>query len=167
MKDHDQYRPAQMLKEIQEQEDSHYPVNTTPKPHSQDNHNKNMTHYVGKSSPYDKNRTYAIRHTNVQLLDPEQDEPNTPPTCEFDTGEVYNEGYYVAVIAMADKVDQWGCCFNCGKEGNHWAECTEPLKDSLKWAKEWANHKKQSLNQDRGAGMKGTQPPKWGWPRSI
>ena len=32
MKDHDQYRPAQMLKEIQEQEDSCYTANTAPKP---------------------------------------------------------------------------------------------------------------------------------------
>ena len=40
MKDCDQYGPAQMLKEIWEQEDSHYPANTMPKPHSQDNHKK-------------------------------------------------------------------------------------------------------------------------------
>ena len=32
MKDCDQYLPAQMLKEIREQEDSCYPANTTPKP---------------------------------------------------------------------------------------------------------------------------------------
>ena len=53
-----------------------------------------------------------------------------------DAGEVYNEGYYVAIIAMADEAECWSRCFNCGKEGHHWAECTEPLKDSLKWAKE-------------------------------
>ena len=45
MKYCDQYGPAQMLKEIWEQEDSCYPVNTTPKPPIQDNHNKNTTHY--------------------------------------------------------------------------------------------------------------------------
>ena len=118
MKDHDQYGPAQMLKEIREQEDSRYPANTTLKPHSQDSHNKNTTHYGGKSSPYDKTQTYAIRHTDVQLPDPEQDEPDLPPTCKFNTGEVYDEGYYVAMIAMADEADQWGCCFNCGKEGH-------------------------------------------------
>ena len=49
MKDRDQYGPAQMLKEIQEQEDSHYPANTTPKPHNHDNMNKNSTHYGGKA----------------------------------------------------------------------------------------------------------------------
>ena len=52
--------------------------------------------------------------------------------------------------------------FNCGKEGHRWAECTEPLKDSLKWAKEQANHKKQSLYQDRGTGAKGAQSPQMG-----
>ena len=162
MKDRDQYLPAQMLKEIREQEDSHYPANTTPKPHIQDNHNKNTTHYGGKSSPYDKTRTYAVRHTDVQLPDPEQHEPSPSLTCEFDAGEVYNEGYYVAVIAMADKADQWGCCFNCGKEGHRWAECTELLKDSLKWAKERANCKKQSSNWDGGARAKGAQSPQTG-----
>ena len=79
MKDPDQYGPAQMLKEIREQEDSHYPANTTPKPHHHDNTNKNPTHYGGKGSPYDKSWTYAVRHTDVQLLDPEQDEPTLPP----------------------------------------------------------------------------------------
>ena len=74
-------------------------------------------------------------------------------------GEVYDEGYYVAVIAMADKVDHWGHCFNCGKEGHRWAECTAWLKDSLKWAKEWANCKKQSLNWDGGWGQGSLVPP--------
>ena len=54
MKDRDQYGPEQMLKEIQEQEDSHYLANTTPKPHNQDNHNKNANHYGGKGPMYDK-----------------------------------------------------------------------------------------------------------------
>ena len=54
MKDHDQYGPAQMLKEIWEQEDSRYLANTTPKPHNQDNHNKNTNHYGGKGPMYDK-----------------------------------------------------------------------------------------------------------------
>ena len=94
-----------MLKEIREQEDSRYPVNTTPKPHSQDNHNKNTNHYGGKGPPYDKTRTYAVRHTNVQLLNLDQDKPDSSPASEFDAGEVYDEGYYVAVIAMADKVE--------------------------------------------------------------
>ena len=162
MKDRDQYGLAQMLKEIWEQEDSHYPANTTLKPHNQDNHNKNTNHYGGKSPSYDKTRTYAVRHTNVQLLDLDQDEPNSCLTSEFDVGEVYSEGYYVAVIAMADEVEQWGHCFNCSKEGHHWAKCTEPLKDSLKRAKERANRKRQSLNWYGGAGAKGVWPLQMG-----
>ena len=136
MKDRDQYGPAQMLKEILEQEDSCYPANTTLKPHSQDNHNKNMNHYSGKGPSYDKTWTYAVRHTNVQLPNPDQDEPDSSLASEFNVGEVYDEGYYMAITAMADEAERWGHCFNCGKEGHRWAECTEPLKDSLKQAKE-------------------------------
>ena len=54
MKDHDQYGPAQMLKEIREQEDSHCLANTMLKPHNQDNHNKNASHYGRKGPTYDK-----------------------------------------------------------------------------------------------------------------
>ena len=78
MKDRDQYGLAQMLKEIREQEDSHYLANTTPKPHNQDNHNKNANHYGGKGPTY-KTRTYAVRHTEVHLPEPEQEEPDLPP----------------------------------------------------------------------------------------
>ena len=86
MKDRDQYGLVQMLKEIREQEESHYPANTTPKPHNQDNHNKNANHYGGKNPSYDKTRTYAVRHTDVQLPNPDQDEPDSSLTSEFDAG---------------------------------------------------------------------------------
>ena len=142
MKDWDQYRPVQMLKEIWEHEDSHYPANTTPKPHSHDSSNKNMAYYSGKGSPYEKTRTYMVRHTNMQLPDPEQEEPSLPPDCKIDPAEIYNDGYYVAIINMANEANQWGRCFNCGKEGHHWAEYTELLKESLKQAKERVNRKK-------------------------
>ena len=105
MKDRDQYGPVQMLKEIREQEDSHYPANTMPKPHNQDNHNKNVNHYCGKGPTYDKTRAYAVRHTEVHLPEPEQEESDSSPVSEFDPGEVYDEGYYVAVIATADEAD--------------------------------------------------------------
>ena len=160
MKDQDQYGPAQMLKEIREQEDSRFPANATPKPHNHDNTNKNTTHYGGKGSPYDKTWAYTVRHTNVQLPDPDQDEPNPPP--KIDLAEIYDEGYYVAVINMANEADKWGRCFNCGKEGHHWADYPEPLKESLKQAKERTNCKKQALNWDGGAGAKGVWPSQTG-----
>ena len=167
MKDRDQYGPAQMLKEIWEQEDSHYPANTMPKPHNHDNTNKNPTHYGGKGSPYDKPRTYAVRHTDVQLLEDEPDKPTPSPSCDIDPGEIYDDGYYVAVINMAKEAEKWGRCFNCGGEGHRWADCTEPLKESLKQVKERVNHKKHSLNWDGGAGAKGARPPKQARPRPI
>ena len=107
-----------MLKEIQEQEDSCYPANTTPKPSTHDNSNKNTTHYDRKSSSYDKNWTYAVRQAEVQLLDPVRDELDPPQSYEYDASETYDKGYYVAVVNTANKVELWGCCFNCGKEGH-------------------------------------------------
>ena len=161
MKDHEQYGPAQMLREIREQEDSHYPANTSSKPHHTDSSNKNTSHY-NKNSTYDKPRAYTVRHTDVQIPDQGGDEPDLSPTNDIDPDEIYDEGYYVAVINTANEADKWGRCFNCGKEGHRWPECKEPLKESLKLAKERANHKKQALNRDGGVGTKGARPPQMG-----
>ena len=161
MKDREQYGPAQMLREIREQEDSRYPANTSPKPHHTDSGNKNTSHY-NKNSTYDKPRAYTVRHTDVQIPDQRGDEPDLSPTNDIDPDEIYDEGYYVAVINTANEADKWGRCFNCGKEGHRWAECKEPLKESLKLAKERANRKKQALNRDGGVGMKGARPPQTG-----
>ena len=166
MKDREQYGPAQMLKEIWEQEDSHYLANTSPKPHHTDSGIKNTSHY-NKNSTYDKPRAYTVRHTDVQIPDQGGDEPDLSPTNDIDPDEIYNEGYYIAVINMANEADKWDRCFNCGKEGHRWAECKEPLKESLKLAKERANHKKQALNWDGGVGTKGARPPTWVRPRPI
>ena len=158
MKDCEQYGPAQMLREIREQEDSCYPANTSPKPHHTANGNKNTSHY-NKNSTYDKPWAYTVRHTDVQIPDQGGDEPDLSPTKDIDPDEIYDEGYYVAVINTANEADKWGRCFNCGKEGHRWAECKEPLKESLKLAKERANRKKQALNRDGGVGTKGVWPP--------
>ena len=138
MKDHEQYGPAQMLREIREQEDSRYPANTLPKPHHTDSSNKYTSHY-NKNSTYDKPRVYTVRHTDVQIPDQRGDEPDLSPTNDIDPDEIYDEGYYVAVINTANEANKWGRCFNCGKEGHRWAECKEPLKESLKLAKERAH----------------------------
>ena len=161
MKDREQYGPAQMLREIREQEDSRYPANTSPKPHHTDSGNKNASHY-NKNSTYDKPRAYTVRHTDVQIPDQRGDEPDLSPTNDIDPDEIYDEGYYVAIINTANEADKWGRCFNCGKEGHCWAECKEPLKESLKLAKERANRKKQALNRDGGVRTKGVRPPQTG-----
>ena len=131
MKDRDQFGPAQMLKEIQEQEDSRYPVNTTPKPMNMDNQNKSSAHYDRKSTSYDKSQTYAVRQADIQLLDPVQEELDPQLASEFDAAETYDDGYYMAVVNTANEADKWDRCFNCSKEGHHWQECTKPLKESL------------------------------------
>ena len=97
MKDRDQYGPAQMLKEICEQEDSRYPANTTPKPLTHDSQ-KSTSHYNRKNSSYDKARTYAVRHTDVQFPDSNLNEPDVAANPIVDAREVYDEGYYIAVI---------------------------------------------------------------------
>ena len=160
MKDREQYGPAQMLREIREQEDSRYPANTSPKPHT-DSGNKSTSHY-NKNSTYDKPRAYTVRHTDVQIPDQSGDKPDLSPTNDIDLDEIYDEGYYVAVISTANEADKWGRYFICGKEGHQWAEYKEPLKESLKLAKERANRKKQVLNWDGRVGTKGARPPQMG-----
>ena len=118
MKDWDQYGLTQMLKEIQEQEDSQYPANMTPKLINTDNQGKTMTHYDRKGTSHDKSWTYAVRQTDVQLLDPVQEEPESQQDPRFDAAEMYDEGYYMAVVNTANEADKWGCCFNCGEEGH-------------------------------------------------
>ena len=110
MKDCEQYGPAQMLREIREQEDSRYLANTSPKPHHTDSGNKNTSHY-NKNSTYNKPRAYTVRHTDVQIPDQRGDEPDLSPTNDINPDEIYNEGYYVAVINTANKADKWGHCF--------------------------------------------------------
>ena len=162
MKVREQYGPTQMLREIWEQEDSRYPANTSPKPHHTDSGNKSTSHY-NKNSTFDKPRAYTVRHTDVQIPDQRGDEPDLSPTNDIDPDEIYNEGYYIAVINTANEADKWGRCFNCGKEGHRWAECKEPLKESLELAKERANRKKQALNWDGGSRDGGSLAPQDGY----
>ena len=162
MKDREQYRPAQMLKEIWEQEDSCYPANTSPKPHHTDSGNKSTSHY-NKNSTYYKPWAYTVRHTDVQIPDQGGDEPDLSPTNDIDPDEIYDEGYNVAVINTANEANKWGRCFNCGKEGHRLAECKEPLKESLKLAKERANREKASVKPGRGSRDQGSLPPPCGY----
>ena len=104
-----------------------------------------------------------MRHTDVQIPDQGGDEPDLSPTNDIDPDEIYDEGYYVAVINTANEADKWGRCFKCGKEGHRWAECKEPLKESLKLAKERANRKKQALKPGRGSQDQGSPAPPYGY----
>ena len=99
-------------------------------------------------------------------LEPEQ-EPESesdPEPSREDPENAYDDGYYIGVINTADELDRHlGLCFNCGQPGHQWRDCTDPLKDSLKAAKERLNKiaqdKTNQLNQNGGAGVKGARIP--------
>ena len=82
-----------------------------------------------------------------------------------DPEEAYDEGYYIRVINTADEMSQHlHLCYNCGLSGHYWVDCMEPLKDSLKLAKERVNrgireNQENQLNLNRGAGGKGACAP--------
>ena len=82
-----------------------------------------------------------------------------------DLEEAYDEGYYIRVVNTADEMSRrLHLCYNCGLAGHYWVDCTKPLSDSLKLAKErlnWGIREKQEnqLNPNGGAGGKGARTP--------
>ena len=105
MKDQAQYGPAQMLKEIREQEDSRYPANMMPKPLGNDSQHKNSGQHDWKSMLSEKARVYAVRKTELELLDPIPEEPEPPADYDSELEDSYDEGYYVAMVHAADEID--------------------------------------------------------------
>ena len=147
MRDRDRCGPVEMLKEIREHEENRYPANTSYRPPNNDNFTKDK-------------KSFSARPAN---LNPDT-EPEEDPDDDGDVGEYleecYDQGYCVAIINVADKVDcRLGVCFNCGKAGHQWRDCLEELKESLKVAKEWLNRETQQLNKNGGAGAKGGRTP--------
>ena len=132
MKDKREYGPVDMLKELRENDEAHYPANTAHRPGKPDGYSWNASH------PDQKGLGYIARPTNIEPY------PDVPQDFVPDTGVLgkdpegaYDEGYYIRVINTADEMSQrLHLCFNCGRGGHYWADCTEPLKDSLKQAKE-------------------------------
>ena len=86
---------------------------------------------------------------------------NSPGEYDSELEESYDEGYYVAMVHAADEIDRtWGRCYNCAEEGHQWRDCTKPLKESLRLAKERLDRKKKpDLNRDGGTGAKGGRFP--------
>ena len=104
-----------------------------------------------------------VRAANVEPEEELRPEPDPEPQGE-DPGDAYDDGYYIGVINTADELDRClGLCFNCSRPGHQWRDCQEPLKDSLKAAKERLNKiardKANQLNQNGGAGWKGARVP--------
>ena len=135
MKDKREYGPVDMLKELRENDEAHYPANTAHRPGKPDGYGRNAGH------PDRKGLGYIARPTNVESYPdvPEDFVPNTGVLGK-DPEDAYDKGYYIGVINTADEMSQHlRLCFNCSRGGHYWADCTEPLKDSLKQAKERVN----------------------------
>ena len=132
MKDKREYGPVDMLKELMENDEARYPANTAHRPGKRDGYGRNAGH------PDRKGVGYIARPTNVELYPdvPQDFAPNTGVLGK-DPEDACDEGYYIGVINMADEMSRrLRLCFNCGRGGHYWADCTEPLKDSLKQAME-------------------------------
>ena len=135
MKDKREYGLVDMLKELRENDKAHYPANTAHRSGKPDGYGRNAGH------PDQKGLGYIARPTNVEPYPdvPQDFVPNTGVLGK-DPDDAYDEGYYIGVINTADEMSRrLRLCFNCGQGGHYWADCTKPLKDSLKQAKERVN----------------------------
>ena len=168
MKDKKEYGPVDMLKELRENDEACYPANTAPPPLKPDGYNRNA------GPPDRKGVGYIACPVNMEPY------PEVPPDFPPDTGllgkdpeDAYDAGYYIGVVNTADEMNRrLRLCYNCGRGGHYWADCTEELKDFLKQAKERANreirdNQGNQLNPNGGAGGKGAcAPPGYAsWPQ--
>ena len=132
MKDKREYGLVDMLKELRENDEARYPANTAHRPGKPDGYGQNASH------PDRKGLGYIAHPTNVEPYPdvPQDFVPNTGVLGK-DPEDAYDKGYYIGVINTADEMSRrLHLCFNCGQGGHYWADCTKPLKDSLKQAKE-------------------------------
>ena len=135
MKDKREYGPVDMLKQLRENDEAHYPANTAHCPGKPDGYGRNAGH------PHQKGLGYIACPTNVEPYpDVPQDFIPDMGVLSKDPEDAYDKGYYIGVINTADEMSRrLRLCFNYGCGGHYWADCTEPLKDSLKQAKERVN----------------------------
>ena len=147
-----------MLNELRENNKARYPVNTAHRSGKTDGYDWNAGHPDWRKGGY-------IAH--VANVEPYPDTPLdvSPGQLPFgkDLEEAYEEGYYIGVVNTADEMSQClRLCYNCGLARHYWADCTEPLSDSLKLAKERLNRgiqekQENQLNPNEGTGGKGAR----------
>ena len=168
MKDKKEYSPMDMLKELRENDEARYPANTAHRPGKTDSYDRNAGH------PDRKRGGYIARVANVEPYpDTHQDVGSGQLPFGKDPEEAYDEGYYIGVVNTADEMSRClRLCYNCGLSGHYWADCTEPLSDSLKLAKERVNRgirEKQENQLNPNGVQEGREPapPRQCWPRPI
>ena len=128
MKYKKEYGPMDMLKELRENDKARYPANTAHRPGKMDGYDRNAEH------PDRKRGGYIARAANVEPY------PDTHLDVGKDPEEAYDKGYYIGVVNTANEMNRrLRLCYNCGLSGHYWMDCTEPLSDSLKLAKEKVN----------------------------
>ena len=131
-----------MLKELRENDEAQYPVNSVHRPGKTDGYTRNAGH------PDRRKGGYIARVANVEPY------PDTP-------------------LHTADEMSQHlHLCYNCGLAGHYWADCTKPLSDSLKLAKERLNRgiREKQENQLNPNGVqvgREPMPPRLCRPRPI
>ena len=135
MKDKKEYSPVDMLKELRENDEARYPANTAHRPGKTDGYDRNAGH------PDRKRGGYIAHFANVEPYpDTHLDVGSGQLPFGKDPEEAYDEGYYIGVINTADEISRClRLCYNCGLSRHYWADCTKPLSDSLKLAKERIN----------------------------
>ena len=146
MKDKNEYGLVDMLKELRENDEARYPANTAPPPRKPDGYNQNASR-PANMEPYPDIRPDFPPNTGMLGKGPE---------------DAYDKGYYIGVINTADDMSRrLRLCYNCGRGGDYWADCTKDLKDFLKRAKERINQDNPTnqLNPNGGAGVKGACTP--------
>ena len=162
-----------MLKEIQECDESRYPVSTSNSPKgSGDGSTKNTGYYDKKNYDWRGYSSYQACSANVRE-DPEdyQSDLLLEVKSERENDDVQQDkSYHVGVTMKADEGEAFfGKCYNCGELGHPWCDCKKPLKPALRLAlnsdierKAQLMEKKQlkQLNWNGGAGVKGRRIPK-------
>ena len=98
MKDKREYGLVDMLKELRENDEAHYPANTAHRPGKPDGYGWNAGH------PDRKGLGYIAHPTNVEPYpDAPQDFVLNMGVLGKDPEDAYNEGYYIGVINTADE----------------------------------------------------------------
>ena len=139
LKDQDQMEPVEMLRALQEIEQSCYPTSISANPAPKPSHKYRPGHHQGHYQGYQKKTDgYAARPANLNTPKPPSPEVPLEVNTHLDSEIDYDDGYYFSVMNTVDAVDHlFNHCYNCTLEGHHWRKCTQKLKLELEAMLNW------------------------------